>query len=429
MQRRYQKVIEESPSPSLTPELREQMGNAAVELARAVKYTSAGTVEFLFVPESGKQEAAFYFLEVNARLQVEHPVTEAVTWIDMVRLQVEVAQGMALRFTTENVQQIGHSIECRICAEDPENSFFPSTGELLYYNEPFINNMRYDSGVITGSQVGVFYDSMIAKVISFSEKREGAIINMIYSLSKMSILGVTTNKDFLIDLLQNSAFTDGSFDTRLIEREYSNYKREVDENILMELAVVATVHDFLERNMEHVFPPGLLGWRNIFYQPHFCVLDFKGRQLKVEYTYLQKGFFDFKIGDNKFSVETGENSKNFISCSIDGHRKLFVIAKNNDEIFIQHPSAGTYKFIEVQRFPESGDSAAKDGYVAPMPGEIIKVLVKAGDKVKSGKGLLVMSSMKMETTIEAHTDGEVEEVFVSDKNFVEAGTVLLKMKE
>ncbi len=425
MQRRYQKVIEESPSPSLTPELREQMGTAAVELARAVKYTNAGTVEFLFSP----QDQSFYFLEVNARLQVEHPVTESVTWLDLVRLQIEVAEGMPLQFTNENVQQVGHSIEVRICAEDPENNFFPATGELLYYQEPHLPNMRYDSGVITGSEVNVFYDSMIAKVISVSEKREGAITHMVHALSKMCILGITTNKDFLIELLNNPSFTDASFDTKLIEREYTDYKRNPDENAVLEMAVVATLHDFLGRNMNHNFPTGLVGWRNIFYQPQFYTLDFNGRQLKVEYTYLQKGKFDFKIGENKFSVETGENHKNLIACSFDGHRKHFFIARNKEEIFVQHPTAGTFKLKEVPRFTEPGAAAAKDGYVAPMPGEIIKVLVKAGDKVKSGKGLLVMSSMKMETTIEAHADGEVEEVFVSDKNFVEAGTVLLKMKE
>ena len=429
MQRRYQKVIEESPSPSLTPELREQMGAASVELARAVNYTSAGTVEFLFTPPKGEQEGAFYFLEVNARLQVEHPVTEAVTWLDMVRLQIEVAQGMPLLLTSENIQQVGHSIECRICAEDPENNFFPATGELLHYSEPHLPNMRYDSGVISGSEVNVFYDSMIAKVISFSEKREGAIAHMIHALNKMSILGITTNKDFLVELLNNSSFVDGSFDTKLIEREYSNYKRQPDENTITEMAIVATLHDFLGRNMNHNFPTGLVGWRNIFYQSQSYVLDFNGTQLKVEYRYLQKGKFDFKIGEKTIAVETGENHKNLIACSFDGHRKHFFIARNKEEIFVQHPFAGTFKFKEVPRFPEPGAASEKGGYIAPMPGEIIKVLVKAGDKVQSGKGLLVMSSMKMETTIEAYADGEVEEVFVSDKNFVEAGTVLLKMKE
>lgn len=429
MQRRYQKVIEESPSPSLTPELREQMGAASVELARAVKYTNAGTVEFLFIPASENQEAAFYFLEVNARLQVEHPVTEAVTWLDLVRLQIEVAQGMPLQFTNENVQQVGHAIECRICAEDPENNFFPATGELLYYQEPHFPNMRYDSGVMIGSEVSMFYDSMILKVISFAEKRENAITYMVNALEKMSILGITTNKDFLIELLNNPSFVDGSFDTKLIEREYSSYKREVAEDVLMEMVIAATVHDYLDRNTGHSFPPGLLGWRNIFYQHQFYQLDYNGRELKVEYSYLQKGKFDFKIGGNKFAVEAKENHKNLIACSIDGYRKHFFIVKNKGEIFVQHPTEGTLKFKEIPRFPEPDTSAAKDGYVAPMPGEIVKVLVKAGDKVQSGKGLLVMSSMKMETTIEAHSDGEVEDVFVSDKNFVEAGTVLLKMKE
>lgn len=424
MQRRYQKVIEESPSPSLTPELRTEMGNAAVNLAKAVKYTNAGTVEFLFSPE----DQSYYFLEVNARLQVEHPVTEMVTWLDLVRLQIDVAQGMPLQVTNENVQQEGHSIECRICAEAPENNFFPATGELLYYLQPYIGNIRFDTGVTTGSEVSMFYDSMISKVISYSHDRESAITSMIHALNKMSILGIANNKDFLIELLNNPAFADGSFDTKLIEREYNPFTRELDENTLHEMAIAATIHDYLNRNQSHNYPNGMLGWRNIFYQPQFYVLEFKGQELKVEYTYQQKGKFDFKIGEKIISVEAGDNNKNVLACSFDGHRKHFFIAKKNAEVFVQHPTAGTFKFAEVPRFPEPDSAASKDGYIAPMPGEIVKVLVKAGDKVQSGKGLLVMSSMKMETTIEAHTDGEVEEVFVSDKNFVEAGTVLLKMK-
>lgn len=424
MQRRYQKVIEESPSPSLTPELRTEMGNAAVNLAKAVKYTNAGTVEFLFSPE----DQSYYFLEVNARLQVEHPVTELVTWLDLVRLQIEVAQGMPLQVTNENIQQEGHSIECRICAEDPENNFFPATGELLYYLQPYIGNIRFDTGVTTGSEVSMFYDSMISKVISYSHDRESAITSMIHALNKMSILGIANNKDFLIELLKNPSFTDGSFDTKLIEREYNPFTREVNEDDLNEMLVAATVQDFTNRNQEHNFPNGMLGWRNVFYQPQFYVLDFKGQQLKVEYTYFQKGKYDFKIGDKTFVVESIEGSKNMLTCSFNGYRKHFFIAKKNADVFVQHPTAGTFRFTEVPRFPEPDSAASKDGYIAPMPGEIVKVLVKAGDKVQSGKGLLVMSSMKMETTIEAHADGEVEEVFVSDKNFVEAGTVLLKMK-
>ncbi|MCG3165242.1 MAG: Acetyl-/propionyl-coenzyme A carboxylase alpha chain [Bacteroidia bacterium] len=425
MQRRYQKVIEESPSPSLTPELRAEMGNSAVELAKAVKYTSAGTVEFLFSPE----DQSYYFLEVNARLQVEHPVTETVTWLDLVRLQIEVAQGMPLQFTSENIQQMGHSIEVRICAEDPENNFFPATGELVFYQEPHLQNLRYDTGVTSGSEISVFYDSMIAKVISVSDKREGSIAHLIYALNKMSILGITTNKDFLIELLKNPSFADGSFDTKLIEREYSDYKRVVTDDEKNEMAAVVTVFEYLNRNEHHIFPQSMLGWRNVFYQPQFYVLEFNGEQIKVEYTYLYKRKFKIKIGEKNFELQAGDSNRNFMGCSFDGCRKYFFIANKNDEFFIQHPSAGTFKFKEVPRFPEPGAANAKDGYVAPMPGEIVKVLVKAGDKVQSGKGLLVMSSMKMETTIEAHADGEVEEVYVSDKNFVEAGTVLLKMKE
>ena len=214
LQRRYQKVIEESPSPSLTADLRKKMGDAAVAAARAIGYSNAGTVEFLL-----DKAGDFYFLEVNTRLQVEHPVTEETTGLDLVRLQIEVAQGMPLTVSAVNTPHIGHAIECRICTEDPENNFLPATGTIEYWNAPVLEGIRYDSGAQTGSKVDIYYDSLLAKVIAKGASRHEAIQRMVSALDKMSILGITTNKDFLKALLGHGAFIDGSFDTKLIERE------------------------------------------------------------------------------------------------------------------------------------------------------------------------------------------------------------------
>jgi len=423
LQRRYQKVIEESPSPSLTPELRKQMGDAAIAAAKSINYTNAGTVEFIL-----DKNGNFYFLEVNTRLQVEHPVTEETTGLDLVRLQIEVAQGYPLSASAETVKQRGHAIECRINAEDPENNFFPDTGEILFWHETPLAGLRYDSGVTTGSKVDVFYDSMIAKVISYAATRTEAIRRMVQALDKTVILGVTTNRDFLKELLLNPAFIDGSFDTKLIEREYTNYKKAANENALNGAAIAALLYDWNERRQHEPFAHSLNGWRSLFYQPQFLEIENAGAKLKLEYTYLQQNKFEISVGDLKHSVELFNVTKHSLTVIIDGHRQTLYVARNIGYIFVQHPTEGTYKFKEVARFTEPGASQGKSGYIAPMPGEIIKVLVKAGDKVQSGKSLLVMSSMKMETTIEAHTDGEVEEVFVADKQFVEADTVLLKMK-
>jgi acetyl-CoA carboxylase biotin carboxylase subunit len=424
LQRRYQKVIEESPSPSLTPELRKQMGDAAVAAAKSINYTNAGTVEFI-LDKSG----SFYFLEVNTRLQVEHPVTEETTGLDLVRLQIEVAQGLPLSVSAETVKQRGHAIECRINAEDPENNFFPDTGEILFWHEQQLRTVRYDSGVATGSKVDVFYDSMIAKVISHAATRREAIQRMLLALDKTVILGITTNRDFLKELLSNPAFVDGSFDTKLIEREYTNYKKTENEYALNGAAIASLIYNWNERTQHEPFAHSLNGWRSLSYQPQLFEIENAGAKLKLEYIYHQQNKFDVTISVQKYSVELVNTTKHSLTIIIDGHRQTFFAACGNNQIFVQHPTEGTYRFKEVPRFTEPGASLNKNGYIAPMPGEIIKVLVKAGDKVQSGKGLLVMSSMKMETTIEAHSDGEVEEVFVADKQFVEADTVLLKMKE
>ena len=424
LQRRYQKVIEESPSPSLSPELRKQMGDAAVAAARSINYTNAGTVEFIL-----DKTGAFYFLEVNTRLQVEHPVTEETTGLDLVRLQIEVAQGLPLTVSAETVTQRGHSIECRICAEDPENNFFPDTGEIIFWQESQLSGVRYDSGVVTGAKVDVFYDSLIAKVISLGGTRTEAIRRMVKALDKTVILGITTNRAFLKELLLNPSFIDGSFDTKLIEREYTNYAKPLNLGAVHGSAIAALLYDWNERTQHEPFAHSLNGWRNISYQPLQFALEYAGEQLKLEYSYRQQHKFDISIGDKTHQVELAESSKQSMTIIIDGHRQIFYIGSKNGFVHVQHPTDGTFKFREVPRFTEPGASNTKSGYIAPMPGEIIKVLVKAGDKVTVGKGLLVMSSMKMETTIEAHTDGEVEEVFVSEKLFVEADTILLKMKE
>lgn len=425
MQRRYQKVIEESPSPSLTNELRVQMGKAAVQLAFAVKYTGAGTVEFLYSAE----EKSFFFLEVNTRLQVEHPVTEETTGLDLVRMQIDVAQGKPLSVKQDEIKQQGHSIECRICAEDAENNFFPATGEILFYSEPCLKGLRFDSGMQTGSEIPVHYDSMVAKVIATGKDRTEAIQKMLLGLDKYAVLGVTTNKDFQKELLQHKNFIDGSFDTKLIERDFSSYKKTPTESEINEMAIAALLFDWSKRKQNEKASHLLNGWRNIFYSAQIFEIEFAEQKIKLEYRYKQNNQFEVSNNSKNYSVELVSVRNNQVNFSIENHRQSFFIAQNNRDIFIQHPSAGTFKLKEAPRFVEPGTEIVKGGYIAPMPGEIVKVLVKAGDKIQSGKGLLVMSSMKMETTIEAHTDGEVEEVFVAEKSFVEANTLLIKMKD
>ncbi len=424
VQRRYQKIIEESPSPSLTSELREKMGKIAVAAAQSINYTNAGTVEFILDPENN-----FYFLEVNARLQVEHPVTEETTGLDLVRLQIETAKGMPLMVNSQNTCQQGHAIECRIYTEDAENNFFPATGTILIWNEPDLNGIRYDSGVSTGSKVDIYYDPMIAKIIAKGTSREEAIQKMQHALGKFVILGITTNKNFLLEILKHPSFIDGTFDTHLINKKFKNYNdsKKTDTSIINETAIIAMLSEWNERNSLRNFKHLPNGWRNNFFQKNCSTFLIGENEIKVEYRYKNNNCFDINIGEKNFETELVSCENNSLTCIINKCRKTFVTAKLKDELFIHHPEAGSFKINITPRFSNALSDEKSGGYKAPMPGEIVKLLVKTGDKVISGKGLVIISSMKMETTIEAHSDGIVEEIFIIEKSFVEANTVLLKI--
>ena len=219
IQRRHQKIVEESPSPALDPELRQQMGQTACRVMEAVGYTNAGTVEFLLDAEKN-----FYFLEVNARIQVEHPVTELVTGIDLVKQQIRIAAGEPLPFSQEQIQQNGHAIECRIYAEDPENQFLPSIGKLIYVQEPQGAGIRCDSGIISGMEITHYYDPILSKVIVWDQTRDAAIKRMLHALSHYVILGIRTPIPFLIDLLSHPEFRNGNLHTHFLEEHFSGWK-------------------------------------------------------------------------------------------------------------------------------------------------------------------------------------------------------------
>ena len=263
IQRRHQKIIEETPSNVLTPELREEMGAAAVAAAKAAGYVNAGTVEFLLDSEN-----KFYFLEINTRLQVEHPVTEMITGIDLVRQQLEIAAGNKLSLTQEEVAGRGHSIECRIYAEDPANEFFPSPGKIEFLKEPKGPGIRNDCGVYTGFEVPVDYDPIISKLVVHAETRPQAIDKMVKALKDYIILGVRTPIDFLIDVIQSVPFSKGDVYTNFIETHFSDWSENFDESdiaaiayVLDEMCTRKKIHTGVSRN-NGVTPFSTLGnWR------------------------------------------------------------------------------------------------------------------------------------------------------------------------
>lgn len=425
VQRRYQKVIEESPSPSLDDELRAKILEAGLNAARSINYSNAGTVEFILA-DNGE----FYFLEVNTRLQVEHPVTEMVTGVDLVRLQIEVAEGKPLSLKQTDLTCTGNAIECRLYAEDPDNNYLPVTGKVHAFEPYESENVRFDSGVISGSEISPFYDPMIAKVIAYAPNRNEAARKLRTALMNTVFAGPVNNRAFLCRLLEHPQFLSGDFDTRFLE-----YHPEIAENVPLsdvernESLIVACIFGWDQRDKARTTLKHMpSAWRSNPYQAQQIAFMFKDEEFKISYR-PKRSKLEVAIADNCFTTELNKVSGSSYTITINRTRKTYLVHQADQDIFVSHGSLGTVKMSEQPRFPEPEDAALSGGYAAPMPGQIVKVCVKPGDEVKQGDALVVINSMKMENTIEAFEDGTVEEVYVEAEGFVEADTLMLKMKE
>lgn len=419
IQRRYQKIIEESPSPALSDTLRNEMGAAAVRAAKSLKYDNAGTVEFIL---SDKNE--FFFLEVNTRLQVEHPVTEEITGLDLVQMQIEVAEGRPLSVAQEDIKSNGYAIECRLYAEDAANNFMPATGKILKWSTPAIDGLRIETGVESGSVISTHYDPMIAKLITHGKDRAEGQRKMSAALSNLNCLGLTTNQDFLKAILANADFQAGKYDTHFLQKQFSYEKAQSQEAIEM-AAIAASAFDKAERESQRTILRNVpSGWRNNFYQPQQEAFLNGEEEILVKYNASQ-----YSIGESNFEVQVAEISGDEILLELNGIQERFTVVKSGNDYFVQHAQNGTVNLTRKERFPLKEAEKVKGGYISPMPGKVIKVLVEPGQEVKSGDGLLVLLSMKMENTVCADEDGTVEEIFVAAEDDVEAGKLLLKMKE
>jgi len=424
IQRRYQKVIEESPSPVLTDALREQMGTAAVQAAQALHYDNAGTVEFIF----DEKTQDFYFLEVNTRLQVEHPVTEEITGLDLVQMQIESAQGMPLRITQAEVVGRGYAIECRLYAEDAANDFLPVTGTILRFDTPKVEGLRIETAIQSDSTISIFYDPMIAKIIVWDESRQAAHRKMQYTLRHLVCLGMTTNQDFLLHILQNADFQEGKYDTHFIQNKINltNFAEKMTIDYA-HAAIAATLFDWKNRESKRTMLKELpSGWRNNFYEPQQVTYLNENTELLVKYRH-ENDTFQFDIQAEKYVTTLIAANDDHIRVAINDIQYRFSITQKDNSFFIHHTQTGQIHLEEKARFPIKIAEKIKGGYEASMPSQIIKVLVQSGQSVQAGEGLVVLSSMKMENTIEANEDGTVEEVFVEAGANVEAGFLLLKM--
>lgn len=440
IQRRYQKVIEESPSPVLTPELRAKMGEAAVKAAKALDYDNAGTVEFIF--DDKTQD--FYFLEVNTRLQVEHPVTEEITGLDLVQMQIEVAERQPLSLTQEEVEGKDYAVECRLYAEDAENDFMPATGKIHHWEVPEVDGLRIETAIESGSEISIYYDPMISKLIVWDKTRGGAHRKMSYVLKNLQCLGLTTNQEFLIKLFENQQFNQGKYDTHFLQNEFDFEQIKASSESQTVATIAATLYDWQERESKRKILKHIpSGWRNSFYEHQKEIYLFGEEEFWVKYKYLDNKRFeviipslvqfiendavDSVIEDNVIEVQLLEASDNYLAFELGQERYAYHLAKNGNEYFLRNEHLGGITFKLKERFPEAEVEKVKGGYIAPMPSQVVKVLVEVGQKVKTGDGLIVISSMKMENTLAAEEDGTVEEIYASDGENVDAGFLLLKV--
>ena len=417
IQRRHQKIIEESPSPKVDPFLREQMGEAAIKLAKKIKYSSAGTVEFLMDDKTGE----FWFLEVNTRLQVEHPVTEEVTGIDLVYEQIKIARGEELEFVQDDISWHGHSIEARLYAEDPGNNFLPEVGTLIAYDTEMAGDIRWDSGVEQGYKVGTDFDPMLTKVIAWAPNRIDAINKLARGLEKAHFGGVKTNRDFLISCLRNESFINGNTTTDFIEREKPNSELVLSEiqifNASTAIALWIAMGNRASDEVTDFMPSNWTNGRMPHQRIKIMILK---NEIEIKYQLKRSGLFEV-MGTNCKIHAVDESG---IDVEVGSHRFFAQVTRADDQILINMPF-GDLDAVIVPRFLEPGNEVPEGGLVAPMPGKVIEVKVKKGDKVKAGDTLIIIEAMKMEHSIKATENGKVTKLMVSLNQQVDNGATLL----
>jgi 3-methylcrotonyl-CoA carboxylase alpha subunit len=425
IQRRHQKVIEEAPSPALDAALRKQMGEAAVLCGKAIAYENAGTVEFIVAPDR-----SFYFLEVNTRLQVEHPVTECLTGLDLVEEQIRVAQGEKLRTSQEAVRLDGAAVEVRLYAEDPAGGFLPQSGPVVDWHLPEAEGLRVDSGVETGSAVGIHYDPMLAKIITSGASRDLALQRMRRALRSLSAQGLTTNRDFLLRVLSHPAFIAGDIDTHFIDRHIEDGllapTPEADEQ---HGALVAALAEQQRRDNDRTLVPEVpSGWRNNYHTPQWVEYSNGERDIRVEYRHL---------GDDRFELSTAGDAHDVRVISWEAptlvfedgtHRRQARVMFAGERVFV-HTMDYSVGLTRKPRFPDLFAAVPEGGCIAPMPGKVIELRIAEGDAVQAGQVLLIMEAMKMEHTVTAPHDGTIAQVTVSAGDQVDADALLVVVEE
>ena len=431
LQRRHQKVIEEAPSPFLDEKTRKSMGEQAVALARAVDYESAGTVEFIVDPKRN-----FYFLEMNTRLQVEHPVTELTTGIDLVELMIRVAAGEKLPIAQKDVGINGWSIESRVYAEDPLRNFLPSTGRLIYYRPPAEDDhVRVDTGVYEGGEVSMFYDPMVAKLITWGEDRDQAIEKMRTALDKFLIRGISTNISFLSALMAHERFVTGNISTNTIAEEYPEGFHPGDIPLEDPATIIAVVGSMVRKYRDRAaqIDGQLPGHRRLVPAEWVVLLNGEYHAISVE---PEVGGHDVRYDGRTYAVRSNwEFGQSLFAGTINGEAVFVQVSRTNQvyrlsrsgsetEVIVLSPRAA--ELHKIMPYKEPPDLSRH--LVAPMPGLLVSVSVAAGDEVKAGDELAVLEAMKMENVLRAERNGVVAKVHFEQGASVEVDDVIMELE-
>ena len=432
IQRRYQKIIEESPSPTLDQAMREKMGAAAVDIAKAIDYDSAGTIEFLV-----DKNMNFYFLEMNTRIQVEHPVTEMVTGIDIVREQILVAAGNPLSFVQSEIQQNGYAIEARIYAEEPENDFRPAPGDITYYREPQGKNLRIDAALNSATTVHSFFDPMISKLIAFGESREIANERLIQALNHYVIHGINTNISFLIEMLHSDAFIKNEISTKFCDENTASLVDSIEEKRnkldINNIVCAYLIHNF---NTNKIANPKSV-WNNIGYwrnTQNFSI-HYNETDINVVVQEISANKYNFIIDENEYICQSNEVCSDFIRLNVNSHcLKIYISsAKEHGSILNYMGHSFTLKrndiLYQTDFFIDDSDGAGGNLVMSPMPGKLLKIDINIGDSVAKGDRLLVVEAMKMENSIIAPRDGIIKEIKASLGDMVDGNTPLVIFEE
>ena len=434
VQRRHQKVLEEAPAPGMTEAMRQEMGEAAVAAARAVHYVGAGTVEFIVEQRAGGM--TFYFMEMNTRLQVEHPVTEAITGLDLVEWQLRVAAGEPLPLLQNQLRRQGHAIEARICAESPDNQFLPATGTLQVYRQPACTHferadgpthVRIDDGVREGDAISPYYDSMVAKLIVHGDTREQALALMDQALSEFHIVGLQTNVQFLRHVVQSQSFATADLDTALIQREAGVlfHQEKIGLSVAVAAAVALTLEEEKSRETSDPFSR-TDGWRLHGSSQRRFEFEFHGESQAAQLWRAHDGTLQLALGDVRLPLRYSSTAKG-LHLELDAQRRLLQVYRRGEVVHV-FGAMGATQITEIDLLAHAGEAQSEAGRLtAPMPGKVVSFHIKVGDSVSRGQTLAVMEAMKMEHTIAAPDDGVVTEILYAPGDQVLEGAELLTM--